>query len=818
MNKNKDEYILEISNLKKYFVNGSIVNKAVDNVSFNVKKGEIVGLIGESGSGKTTVGRSLLRLYDDFSGFVTLHNQIISGKRISRKRSKFMHKNIQMIFQDPMASLNGQNNIYTILKEPLVVNGIIKNKIKDISSDWTKIADNFHYTFLEESLKLELENIRVANRLLKPFVSKWQNVKLADFSASENTDDQFNAYFGFLEERGKINSLIVNSFYKNIEQLIALYDNKQKDFRNNNIDFDEVELEQARNEYQKQKKLRFKTELYYENKDLFIERFKDFNNVRTQNKDFKNVTKNALRNFIQEFRNEANIHKNEAYSSSSIPYFFHQYKLYKLNLFVKKAIKSNLSKLQFLNLEELKSLVADLQNYINHFYKDELIVDETKKASIKEIDNIINNNFKFDWNSYISKSQETREIQRNAYNENKNLMLESFSKVFKEFFKLPKQNKQALTEARQKLEQTQKIFDSELEKYISEYIKRIENYKKDIEEEKRIQKEYLKSEKEEMYKFLNIHNEFNVFYKTNLIAPIKVKYKEILNKRKLFDSKIDYTKAKNKLKEELKQREIELKVYNTTVAEKIENNKSFEIELRYLNKDISNIMLLLGISLFDLKFYNTKFKSLFRTLISKYRKYKLAQLFTKNAIYKALEDVGLLKQFAYRYPHEFSGGQRQRIVIARALITEPSVIVADEPIASLDISIQAQVVNLLKDLCKEKNIGMIFIAHDLSMIEYVADRVQIMHLGKIVESGDTNKIYSKPVHPYTNNLFKAIPKISNANEKFKDVTFELSYLQEQQFPNIPLVKEIEPEHFVYGTEEQIEKWTKDEHFKASALK
>ncbi|VEU70543.1 ATP-binding cassette domain-containing protein [Mycoplasmopsis glycophila] len=809
MNKNKDEYILEISNLKKYFVNGSLVNKAVDNVSFNVKKGEIVGLIGESGSGKTTVGRSLLRLYDDFSGFVTLHNQIISGKRISRKRSKFMHKNIQMIFQDPMASLNGQNNIYSILKEPLVVNGIIKNKIKDISKDWIKIADNFHYTFLEESLKLELENIRVANRLLKPFVAKWQSVKLAEFSASESTDDQFNAYFGFLEERGKINSLIVNSFYKNIEQLIALYDNKQSDFRNNNIDFDEVELEQARNEYHRQKQLRFKTALYYENKDLFVQRFKEFNNLRSQNKDFTNIAKNALRNFVQEFKNEANIHKNEAYSTSSLSYFFHKYKLYKLNLFAKKEIKHNLHKLQFLNLEELKSLVASLQDYLSDFYKNKLVVDETKKASIKKIKEIIKNDFKFDWNWYISKSEETRKANKQVYSQNKQKTLESFSKVFAEFFKLPKQNKQALQEARKNLEATQKTFDLELEKYIGEYIKRIEMYKKEIEEEKKIQKEYLKAEKEEMYKFLNIHNEFNVFYKTNIIAPIKVKYKEILNKRGLFADKNEYIKAKNKLKEDLKQKEIELKVYNTTVADKIENNKAFDIELHYLNKDIDNIMLLLGISFVDLKFYQTKFKSLVRFLMNKYRKYKLAQLFTKNAIYKALEDVGLLKQFAYRYPHEFSGGQRQRIVIARALITEPSVIVADEPIASLDISIQAQVVNLLKDLCKEKNIGMIFIAHDLSMIEYVADRVQIMHLGKIVESGDTKKIYSNPVHPYTNNLFKAIPKISNANEKFKDVTFETSYLDEQRYPNVPSVAKVEEDHYVYGTPKQVEKWTKD---------
>ncbi|SYV97638.1 Glutathione import ATP-binding protein GsiA, partial [Mycoplasmopsis edwardii] len=115
---------------------------------------------------------------------------------------------------------------------------------------------------------------------------------------------------------------------------------------------------------------------------------------------------------------------------------------------------------------------------------------------------------------------------------------------------------------------------------------------------------------------------------------------------------------------------------------------------------------------------------------------------------------------------------------------------------------------MLKDLCLQKNIGMVFIAHDLSMIEYIADRVQIMHLGKIVESGDTTQIYKNPLHPYTINLFKAIPKISNANEKFKDVKFELAYMQEQNYPNIPFTQAVSEEnnHFIYGTKAQFDKW------------
>ena len=130
-----------------------------------------------------------------------------------------------------------------------------------------------------------------------------------------------------------------------------------------------------------------------------------------------------------------------------------------------------------------------------------------------------------------------------------------------------------------------------------------------------------------------------------------------------------------------------------------------------------------------------------------------------------LKKVGLSPEHAARYPHQFSGGQRQRVGIARALIMNPKLIIADECISALDVSIQAQVVNLMKDIQQETSCAYLFIAHDLSMVKYISDRIGVLHLGYMVESGTTEEIFSNPVHPYTKSLFSAIPHPNPEVEK-----------------------------------------------------
>ena len=186
------------------------------------------------------------------------------------------------------------------------------------------------------------------------------------------------------------------------------------------------------------------------------------------------------------------------------------------------------------------------------------------------------------------------------------------------------------------------------------------------------------------------------------------------------------------------------------------------------------------------------------------RGHKVPEAQRRQKVAQALQDVGLLPEFASRFPHEFSGGQRQRIGIARSLIVEPDFIIADEPISALDVSIRAQVLNLLSDLQKKRDLTYLFIAHDLSVVRFICDRIAVIRKGKLVELAENEELFRHPLHPYTQALLSAIPQPDPIAEREKQLLVYDPACHGYSETNLPRWEEVCPGHFVLGSQRELE--------------
>ena len=183
--------------------------------------------------------------------------------------------------------------------------------------------------------------------------------------------------------------------------------------------------------------------------------------------------------------------------------------------------------------------------------------------------------------------------------------------------------------------------------------------------------------------------------------------------------------------------------------------------------------------------------------------------YINEKVYEILETVGLVREHADRYPHEFSGGQRQRIGIARAVIMNPELLIADEPISALDVSIQAQVINLLNELRDKLGLTILFIAHDLSVVKYFSDRIGVMYFGKMVELASSDELFAHPLHPYTRSLLSAIPLPDPHSEKNRQRIVYNSLAEHDYSVDKPTLREILPGHFVYCNDAEEAKYKEE---------
>lgn len=856
-NENEKKELLTVKNLNMLFKVRGVYKKGLDNVSFSIDKGDFFGVIGESGSGKTTTGKCIIKLYQPSSGTIEFDGKLISNRKLSKQRNKWMRQNIQMIFQDPMSSMDPIHNVMRIVSEPLVINKIVQNEAIDFIKNVNRVNRFFNFRFnvfnrnLYNSFRYQFidENI-------KELQSTFDQCKKINFNKCKSLDELIEVVSSTIDEmldkmQNNLNivheSLTVQSnFVNNLIDRYNKHDLEDIDLRlddnNKNLiankknltstkHYQELENEkenlvEKRNNYSN----RFKEKYFLDNGDLKKACLqKIYSDIVTNKQDLQTSTEKidylyflahtvvkklhfkllkvifSLKCLESDEIQEINEKLNESFTNFESPIFDNVQSLKssfnegsiiqkaKINKFTNTLIS------QFKGIKINNDLLNNDTGEINlGAYKDiELFITNIFKQL--NIDFEYSANYLFDtyykiFNHFLNKSN-IREGKYNSKISGYNAIindLENQMKAEADVFKNIKseyQSQQAKYNSDYQFDLNKPV---ELYAYANNQQKYLEKQHQDIVNERnQIVKEAWEEESKNDADRIRLENQINVLFKDykNLKKEFKNFIFGLLKKQASLDIANEKTfKAKN-----------QKRAYNKSsiksIKQKLNSIGSIEFEYKTSIKRFNTIT----------RTFNS------HDLISYLNYFSVKSLLIKEKVFKALSDVGLKHEHAYRYPHEFSGGQRQRIVIARALITQPKLIIADEPISALDVSIQSQVINIMKKLADEKGVTFMFIAHDLSMVSYACNKLVIMHNGRIVEKGNVDKIFKNPIHPYTKSLFKAIPEISKIHVNLAGFDDTLDYDKEYTPLNKPEFMNVDnsDDHQVFLTKSQYDLFVKN---------
>ncbi len=759
---NEKKPLINIEGLNVNFKRGGKLFEAVKNANLQIEDGEILGLVGESGSGKTTLGRATISLWDHALGKVEIEGKRTPNTRIKSvsKDNIWVYKKGQMIFQDPTSSLNRQSKVMDIVFEGLKNFETIENEYKEIiEEDRKKLEklENFNTSIssldaYREYLETNAENEVIVREILKPTVEELKEF-LTDYSSflemssrKEEVEEELNDLLTLAKKKIKIQK------DKTTSDKLILSETSISDVR-----------------------------LLQESRAHELEEWKIFQDRFA--KDEKKTTERVQRRIARFYK--ATINK------------------------AVKELPDNLQKL----LPEDTSDVKAFQTAIEAFEAD---MDKEGKLDQKE--HFYAKSISLTMKIIVAKLEKVvTPLNSTAYDTNYIFTDDVLMNAVHYYEKLVKDLDARMELERAKVETAEKANDDEEAHfhwqsvgYLEEYRKILVSMFKEYASVSITFKELLLSHEangiEHFYKYAIKQSKANDQLKAALITWKSKKA-------------IDYIKAGTERKKSALEKELHLLVRHLDeLAHKHGDlNEPSERLLKILLIEIATVDRNLKVTPDDIKAAQQEHEHLLLEMATLREKIQENEAILKNKkkikeisierIKETLIKVGLQEDALNKYPSQFSGGQKQRIGIARTIINKPKFIIADEPISALDVSVQAQVINLMKEINDDTGLTMLFIAHDLQMVHYISDKIAVIYRGNIVEYGTADEVYNKPIHPYTKSLIGAMPSLEEIGKPLEVSNYSWAQHEYNEFSATKL-HVINKDHQVFGTEEEIKEWTK----------